>query len=178
MIIVYILAGLVALFVILALVAPKSATLEHGIMVNATPKQAFEHLRSLKNFDEWSPWSDRDPNMEKGFSGEDGEVGSISWWKGNKQVGEGEQELMKLFPISRIEMELRFLKPFKAVNSAWFRVENRDNGTQVYWGFKAKFKIPLNIMMLFMNVEKAIGKDYEAGLKRFKKHIEEKLASA
>ena len=34
--------------------------------------------------------------MEKEFKGTDGEVGFISAWKGNKEVGEGEQEIIGL----------------------------------------------------------------------------------
>ncbi len=39
------------------------------------------------------PWAEKYPNMVKKFTGTDGEVGAISSWKGNKEVGEGEQEI-------------------------------------------------------------------------------------
>jgi hypothetical protein len=172
MIVLYILAGLVLLIVVLMLVAPKGAKLERSIVVSVSPEVAFNNLRSLKNFDVWAPWNDRDPNQERGYKGKDGEVGSIAWWKGNKEVGEGEQEIKKLEPYSYIETELRFLKPFKAVNKAYWRIAPEGTGSKVTWGFDAKFQMPMNIMFLFMSMEGAIGKDYEKGLDRWKAYVE------
>jgi hypothetical protein len=176
MIILYILAGLVLLIVVLMLVAPKGAKLERSITANISPEAAFQSLRSLKTFDEWAPWNDRDPNQERGYKGKEGEVGSIAWWKGNKDVGEGEQEIKKLEPNSYIETELRFLKPFKAVNKAYWRIAPDGNGSKVTWGFDAKFQMPMNIMFLFMSMEGPIGKDYEKGLQNWKAMVEKASA--
>ena len=163
---------LAVVIVVLALVAPKGATVERSIVVNVPPEKAFDYLRSLKNFESWSPWGKRDPDMQRGIRGTDGELGSVAWWKGNKQVGEGEQEVVKLESPTHIGMELRFLKPFKATNEAWFKLASVANGTKVSWGFHAVFKPPMNIMMMFMNMDKAIGKDYEEGLASLKKTLE------
>lgn len=177
MIIVYILGGIVLLLVVLMLVAPKGAKLERSIVANVSPEAAFASLRSLQNFDQWAPWRDRDPSMERGYKGKEGEVGSIAWWKGNREVGSGEQEIKRLEPNSYIETELRFLKPFKAVNKAYFRISPDGNGSKVTWGFDAKFQMPMNIMFLFMSMEGAIGKDYEMGLQRWKEFAEKQTAS-
>ncbi|MBL0018688.1 MAG: SRPBCC family protein [Bacteroidia bacterium] len=172
MIVLYVLAGLVLVLIVLMLVAPKGAKLERAIVANVSPEQAFQSLRSLKNFDEWSPWNNRDPNQIRGYKGKEGELGSIAWWKGNKEVGEGEQEVKLLDPNSYIETELRFQKPFKAVNRSYWRITQEGNGTKVTWGFEAKFKMPMNIMFLFISMEGAIGKDYEVGLERWKSYVE------
>lgn len=175
MIVLYILGGLVLLILVLMLVAPKGAQVERSITVNVSPEVAYESLRSLKNFDQWSPWNDRDPHLERGYKGTDGEVGSIAWWKGNKEVGEGEQEIKQLTPHTYIETELRFLKPFKAVNRAYWRITAENNGgSKVIWGFDGKFQMPMNIMFLFMSMEGPIGKDFETGLARWKTFVESK----
>ncbi|MFM2377356.1 MAG: hypothetical protein RLZZ165_2453 [Bacteroidota bacterium] len=171
MILVYILGGLVLLIVVLMLIAPKGAKLERFIIANVSAETAFQSLRSLKNFDEWSPWADRDPNQQRGYKGKDGEVGSIAWWKGNKDVGEGEQEVVRLEP-NYIQTELRFLKPFKAVNKAYWRIAPEGSGCKVTWGFESKFHMPMNIMFLFMSMESAIGKDFEKGLAKWKAWVE------
>lgn len=171
-VIIAVIALLVVVIVVLAVIAPKRATVERSIVVNVSPEKAFEYLRSLKNFETWSPWGKRDPDMQRGVRGTDGELGSVAWWKGNKQVGEGEQEVIKLESPSHVGMELRFVKPFKATNEAWFKLAPAGKGTQVSWGFHADFKPPMNIMMMFMNMDKAIGKDYEEGLASLKKNLE------
>ncbi len=174
MVVLYIVGGLVVLLLILALVAPKDFAVSREIVVSKDQEFVFNSLRSIKEQTKWSPWSTRDPNMKSEFRGTDGEVGSVNYWLGNKDVGEGEQEITKLTPSSSVETELRFLKPWKATNKAYFTIEEVGTGTKVTWGFSGSNKIPMNIMMLFMNMDKVIGKDFEEGLVSFKKYIEAK----
>ena len=67
---------------------------------------------------------------------------------------------------------MRFLKPFKSTSDAFLKVIEIEEGTQVTWGFKGKNKFPMSIMMLFMNMEKMIGKDFEEGLESLKEILE------
>lgn len=123
--------------------------------------------------DEWSPWAKKDPKMEKKFSGTDGEVGAVSYWKGNKDVGEGEQEITDIIEGERIETELRFLKPWESTSDCFLQLDEvDDNKTRVTWGFAGKHKFPMNIMMLFMSMDKAVGKDFESGLANLKAVME------
>jgi len=43
---------------------------------------------------------------------------------------------------------------------------------KVTWGFSGKNKFPTSIIMLFMNMDKAVGKDFEEGLQDLKEIIE------
>lgn len=62
--------------------------------------------------------------MKKGYRGTDGEVGFLSSWDSkNENVGKGEQEIMKITPISRLEYELRFFDPFEATHDAYLILE-------------------------------------------------------
>ncbi|MBK9449312.1 MAG: polyketide cyclase [Bacteroidetes bacterium] len=135
MIVLYVLAGLVLVLIVLMLVAPKGAKLERAIVANVSPEQAFQSLRSLKNFDEWSPWNNRDPNQIRGYKGKEGELGSIAWWKGNKEVGEGEQEVKLLDPNSYIETELRFQKTFQGCEQVLLADHPRRKWNQSDLGF-------------------------------------------
>lgn len=172
MLLLYILLGIVALVLLLAIIAPKTYEVSRSIVIDKPRNEVFTHLKSLKKQDEWSPWGKRDPNMEKKFTGTDGEVGATSSWKGNKEVGEGEQEIKKIIENERIENELRFLKPWKSTSDAFFITEDADSGTKVTWGFKGYNKFPMSIMMLFMSMDKMIGKDFEEGLGDLKKTLE------
>ncbi|MEM7036656.1 MAG: SRPBCC family protein, partial [Bacteroidota bacterium] len=109
---------------------------------------------------------------ERGYKGTDGEVGSIAWWKGNKDVGEGEQEITELVPNQKVAMQLRFFKPFKATSDAWFTIDPEGDGSNVSWHFHQKFAPPVSIFMMFMNMEKALGADFEKGLSRFQARFE------
>lgn len=175
MVVLYIVLGIVVLLLVLAAIAPKNYNVSRSIEISKPKSVAFDYLKSLKKQDEWSPWGKRDPNMKKKFTGTDGEVGAISYWKGNKDVGEGEQEITKIVEGDSIESELRFLKPFKSTSDAYIITkEVEQDRTKVIWGFSGKNKFPMSIMMLFMSMDKAIGKDFEEGLASLKEILENK----
>jgi len=169
----YIVAGLIFLILILALLAPKTYDVSRSITIEKPKKDVFQVLRSLKKQDEWSPWAKKDPDMKKEFKGVDGEEGSVSYWLGNKEVGEGEQEITKIIDGERIEGELRFMKPFKSQSDCYFITdEEAKDRTKVTWGFSGKNKFPMSIMMLFMSMDKMVGKDFEEGLSNLKTIME------
>ena len=173
-IVLYILIGLVVLVFILAMIAPKTYEVSRNISINKPVAEVFEYVRSLKKQDEWGPWAKRDPNMVKEFKGTDGEVGALSSWKGNKEVGEGEQEIVGITENEEVRTELRFFKPWKSESDAYIRVNDEGSGnTNVTWGFTGKNKFPVSIMMLFMNMDKSVGKDFEQGLSDLKAILEQ-----
>lgn len=170
---VYIIIALVILIVILSMIAPKDYAVERSIVIDKPVSVVFEYLKYLKNQDEWSPWAAKDPNMKKEFVGTDGMPGFVSKWEGNKDVGSGEQEVTHIIDNKRIDSQLRFLKPFKSTSDAYMAVEPAgDDQTKVDWGFTGHNKFPVSIMMLFMNMDKMVGPDFEMGLDRLKRKLE------
>lgn len=169
----YIVLGIVLLILILAAIAPKTYNVSRSIEINRPKDEVFAHLKSLKKQNEWSPWARRDPDMEQKFTRTDGEVGATNYWNGNKQVGEGEQEITNIVEGERVESQLRFLKPFKSTSDAYLVTESvAGDRTKVTWGFSGQNKFPMTIMMLFMSMDKAVGKDFEEGLNNLKATLE------
>ena len=169
----YILLAIVIIVAFLAIIAPKSYDVNRSVSINRPISQVFDYLKHLKKQTEWSPWEKKDPNMKKDFVGVDGQVGAISKWEGNKDVGTGEQEITRIVENEVIESNLRFFKPWKSESDAYLKVKEEGEGqTLVTWGFAGKNKFPVSIMMLFMNMDKAIGKDFEEGLSNLKSVLE------
>lgn len=169
----YVLASLVLLIFILSLIAPKTYDVFRSVEIERPKAEVFKYLRSLKNMDDWSPWAKKDPNMQKKFTGTDGEVGSQSYWLGNKDVGEGEQEIKNIIDGERIDSELRFFKPFKSISDCYTKVEDIGNSTtKVTWGFSGKNKFPMTIMSLFKSMDSMVGKDFEEGMASLKEVLE------
>ena len=161
------------LILFLAIIAPKSYSVSRTIEIAKPKTEVFENLKFLKNHDAWSPWNKRDPNMEKKFTGTDGEVGATSYWNGNKDVGEGAQEITKIVDGARFESDLRFFKPWKSTSDAYLTTESIGaDTTKVTWGFSGKNTFPNSIFMLFMNMDKAVGGDFEEGLASLKSILE------
>lgn len=170
----YILAVFIAIMILLAAIAPKSYNVHREIVIHRPIFEVFQYLKFIKNQENWGPWAKRDPDMKKYESGIDGTVGYISGWESNhKQVGSGEQEITKIVENEQVLCELRFLKPMKSVSEGYLKVAEVDgNATRVVWGFRGENKIPVSIMMLFFNLDKAVGKDFEEGLANLKSILE------
>jgi len=172
--IVIVLAILFAIPLVVALFVKKDYGVEKEIIIDKPKQEVFDYIRFLKNQDNFSKWATMDPNMKKTYRGTDGTVGFVSAWESdNHDVGAGEQEIIKITEVERIDFELRFMKPFESTESAYMTTESvSENQTKVKWGFSGHMKYPMNLMMLFMNFEKMIGDDLQTGLNKLKTELE------
>jgi len=167
---------LIAVPLIVALFVKKDYEVEREITINKPKEEVFDYVKFLKNQDNYSKWATMDPEMKKTYRGTDGTVGFVSAWKSdNKDVGKGEQEIMKITEGKRIDFELRFFEPFESTEPAYMTTESvSENQTKVKRGFSGHMDYPMNIMMLFMDFEKMIGDDLDTGLKNLKSVLEAK----
>ncbi|MFZ4400387.1 MAG: SRPBCC family protein [Bacteroidales bacterium] len=166
--------GLIAILLILALFVKQDYSLEREIKILKSKHEVFDYIKYLKNQDNYSKWATMDPEMEKKYIGTDATIGFVSAWESKKKdVGQGEQEIIKIREDERIDFEIRFIKPFKSIAAAYMTTETiTDKQTTVKWGFKSKFKYPMNLMLLFMKMDDLVGKDFETGLFRLKEILE------
>jgi Polyketide cyclase / dehydrase and lipid transport len=173
MIVLYIILGIIAFLLIAALFISKDMKATREIIINKPTSEVFNYIKYLKNQDNFSKWASMDPNMKKEYRGTDATVGFVSAWEGNKKVGQGEQEIKGIEEGKKVDYELRFVKPFKSVAKAVMTTEAiNDNTTKVGWGFESQMNYPMNIMKLFMNMDKAIGDDFSTGLTNLKAVLE------
>ncbi|MCT4615246.1 MAG: SRPBCC family protein [Marinifilaceae bacterium] len=167
--------GIVSIIIAsLHLMAPKSFNVEKQIIVEQDINLVFTNLCSLKEQWKWSPWADIDPNIKISYRGDDSKVGFCSSWIGNKEIGEGEQEITKIIKNKLICTELRFEKPYKSTSKTFMKLRRLNKGTELNWSVSGDYSFPTNIIMLFINMEENLGKDLEKGLRNFKAHISQK----
>lgn len=167
-----ILGALVAIIILMILFAPTKYDMNRSIVINRPLTEVFVFLKHLRNQKQWSPWENKDPNMKQTYEGVDGTVGFTSRWEGNKLVGTGEQEVTRIVENKEMISELRFIKPWKSQSEGYLFVDEVDDGTKVTWGFRGEHGRPMNAMMLFFNMEKSVGKDFEEGLGKLKNVLE------
>jgi len=165
---------LIAIPLFVALFVKKDYAVEKEIVINKPKTEIFEYIKLLKNQDNYSKWNMIDPNMKKTYKGTDGTVGFVSAWESkNENVGVGEQEILKITEGERIDMKIRFKIPFEAQDDAYMITEDAGNNqTKVKWGFKGAFSYPMNLMGLFMDMDKKVGGDLETGLQNLKTLLE------
>ncbi len=156
------------------LIAPTEFRVEREMIIAKPAPEIYSYARMLKNQNDWGPWYKKEPTMRQEFRGTDGEVGFVSYWKGtSEQVGEGEQEIKALTPNSRIDTELRFIQPFESKADAYLVLEPVNEGqTNVKWGFTGSMPRPMNAMLLFIDMDKEVGKDFAEGLAGLKARME------
>ncbi len=165
--------GFIAFLLILALFTKKGYSIKRQIIIDRPVTEVYDFVRHLKNQDIFSKWVQSDPGMQKIYKGTDGEVGFVYGWNGNKQAGEGEQEIMKLIPGKFVDVEVRFVRPFKAVAKTPFSLEDHGGvNTTVTWSMTSAMTYPMNLFLLIMDMDKALGKDMETSLGVLKQHLE------
>jgi len=130
-------------------------------------------VRLLKNQDYFNKWVMVDPDKKKSYRGVDGTPGFVYAWNGNKQSGEGEQELTNIIEGQKVESEVRFIRPMTGVAKTFFNTEAlAPNQTRVNWGMSSSMKYPMNIMLVLMSLEKMLGKDLEISMATLKNNLE------
>jgi len=174
-IILIVIATLIALLLLLALFVKKGYSVEREIIINKPRNDVFNYIKYLKNQDHYSKWVMTDPHMKKDFRGTDGTIGFVYAWEGNQKAGKGEQEIKKITEGERLDVEVRFVKPFEAIANTPFTTESVNGSqTKVKWGMTSQMKYPMNIMLLFMNFDKLLGTDLEISLGNLKNILERK----
>jgi hypothetical protein len=168
-----IIAALIILLLVIALFSKKGYTIERDIVINRPKQDVFNYIKLLRNQENYSKWVMTDPNMKKEFKGTDGTVGFVYAWDGNKKAGKGEQEIMGIKEGERLDIEVRFIKPFEGIaQTPLTTTAIADNQTKVTWGMTSAMKYPMNIMLLILNMEKMLGKDLEISLSNLKSILE------
>ena len=166
-----VIAGIIALLLIIALFTKKEYYVHREIIINAPLQKVFDYIKQLKNWDNFNKWAMADPDMKREFKGTDGTVGFIYAWNGNKKAGEGEKEIKAIVEGKTFEWEIRFVRPFTAIGNTSMGTESvSGNQIKVTFSNASKIKYPLNILLLV--VEKGIAKDMDKSLSSLKDILE------
>lgn len=139
---------------------------------NATPAKVFANINDFHNWSAWSPWEKMDPNLQRSFSGAAAGVGSKYAWVGNKKVGEGNMEITHSEASKRMQLDLHFLKPFKADNVTEFTLTPNGSKTNLKWEMRGHRPFLFRVMGMFFSMDKIVGGDFEKGLNSLREIVE------
>ena len=169
-------AAVVAAPLLVALFTQNEYTVSRTVTIDKPRPEVFSYLKQLKNQDRYNKWIMTDPDMKKTFIGTDGTEGFVYAWDGNDQAGAGEQEIQKLTDGERIDVEIRFKRPFESVAHTPFTTEAvTDAQTKVTWEMQGRSPYPLNLMNYF--IDGLLGKDMETSLGTLKSILEKQPIS-
>jgi carbon monoxide dehydrogenase subunit G len=158
---------LIAAVLIFAATKPDSFRIERSRSIKASPEAVSALLIDFKQWSAWSPWEEKDPGMQRRYSGAPSGVGAVYGWEGNKNVGKGRMEILDVQP-QKVTIQLDFLAPFEAHNTAEFTLQPEGDSTKLTWAMFGPANYLNKIMTTLMSMEKMVGPDFEAGLTKLK----------
>ncbi len=167
--IVGVLATLIAIVLIHATTKSAAFVIQRSTTIAAPPEKVFAFLDDFHHWASWSPWEKLDPALTRSFSGAPRGKGAVYAWKGNKKVGEGRMEITEATASTRLAITLDFLKPFEAHNVAEYTLTPANGGTVITWAMKGPRPYMMKVMSTFCDMDRMIGKDFEAGLANLKR---------
>ena len=159
-----IVAAVILVLGIVIATRPASFRVERSATVAAPPSEVFGYVNDFRRWKSWSPWEGLDPNLQRNYSGAPAGKGAVYDWSGNNKAGVGRMTIVDVVPNERIEIDLKFMKPFKAENTCVFTFRPAGNNTHVNWKIYGPNTTMGKVMTLFGGMEKFVGKDFEKGL--------------
>jgi Polyketide cyclase / dehydrase and lipid transport len=167
-----VLAVAIAVVLFLAATKPDSFSVERATSVTAPPDKIFPLIDDFHQWGAWSPYENKDPAMQRSYSGAASGKGAVYGWDGNSNIGSGRMEILDSSAPAKIVIKLDFFKPFEGHNTAEFTILPQGDATHVNWRMHGPASFISKLMQVFMNLDHTIGKDFEIGLANLKRLAE------
>ncbi len=147
---------------------PDTFRVSRSIEISAPPEKIYAILADFHRSPEWSPFEKLDPDMKRTHSGAASGKGAVYAWEGDSKAGAGRMEIVEAIPDRSLTLKLDFMRPFEASNMVEYRLEPKGTATQVSWDMHGPMPFISKVMCVFVDLDKMIGKDFEAGLANLK----------
>ena len=149
---------------ILAAAKPDTFRIARSTSIKAPPEKIFPLINDFRSWTAWSPYEKKDPDMKRTFSGAPSGKGTVYEWEGDKNVGSGRMEIADTSPPSKVTIKLDMIKPFAAHNIVEYTLERKGDATDITWAMQGQTPYFAKIIHVFINMDKMVGRDFEAGL--------------
>ncbi len=170
----FVIVALIACVLVYAATRPDSFRVERTTRIEAPPDKVFPLVNDLRAWNSWSPYDKKDPAVKRTLSGAASGPGAVYEWDGNKDIGQGRMEILAATPPSKVTLQLDFLKPFQAHNTAEFTLQANGTATDVTWVLYGPSPYISKLMGLVFNMDRMIGTDFEVGLANLKRVAEQR----
>lgn len=160
--------ALVALFFIVAAFLPKQFHVEQSIVIDRPVEYAFNEINTLRNWENWSPFNEEDPDMVTTYSGPASGLGAISMWISEKQ-GNGSMVISESTPFEKIVTDLDFGE--QGMAAGYFTFSETGGKTTVSWGMDASTSYPIE-RVVFALMKGMMEETFMKGLQNLKEQCE------
>ncbi|MFD1614807.1 SRPBCC family protein [Gelatiniphilus marinus] len=145
-------------------VQPNEFDFSRSTVIKAPKSMIFNKVNDFKNWPDFSPWIEKEPNAELNFGKKTSGVDGNYAWNG-EILGEGNMKTIAVETDKKISQHIEFIKPFESrSNINWF-FENTDAGTKVTWNMTGKQDFMTKMYTTFAgSIEENTAADFERGL--------------
>lgn len=147
---------------------PDTLRVERKATINAPPDKIYPLIADFRRWTSWSPWEKRDPALQRTYSGAASGKGAVYAWQGNRDVGSGQMEIVDVTEPTKVGIKLDFIEPFEGHNVADFTLVPKGGATDVTWVMTGPTPYLGKVIGVFINMDRMIGNDFEAGLASLK----------
>lgn len=152
-------------FAIYVAVQPNSFEVTRERTISAPSSVLYDNVIDYKNWEAWSSWAEKDPDMKIYLPEQTkGVGGSYSW---EDKDGVGSMKTLATTPKTSIEQELQFGE-YHPSKINWTFEPTADNKTKVIWKMNSD-KVPFmfkGFAAVSGGFDKMIGPDFERGLEK------------
>jgi hypothetical protein len=164
-------ACVIAVPLVLAAFKPGVFKVQRSATIKAPAERVHALINDMRAFNSWSPYTVKDPNMRGEYRGPQAGPGAEYHFQGNKDVGKGSIAIVDTAP-SKVVMKLDMIEPFEGHNIVQFILAPQGGTTEVTWAMHGPSPYIAKLAGLFMNMDRMIGRDFEAGLSNLKARAE------
>ena len=159
-----ILIGIIGFAVFIA-VQPGTYDVSRTTEIQAPQTIVQQYIDDYTTWEKWSPWLEQEPDAVINYGDKTSGVGGTYSWKG-EILGEGNMETTYVSKDS-INQRINFTAPYESSSDVYWNIEEGENITKVTWGMKGDMNFMSKLFItLEGGMDKAIGPDYERGLKK------------
>jgi uncharacterized protein YndB with AHSA1/START domain len=149
---------------------PNVIQVTRSITIQVPPEKIFPLIDNFHHWPRWAPQDKEDPTMKRIYSGEESGIGAVSDWQGTGNAGKGRMTITESAAPNTVVVRVDFVRPFVAHNVNEFVLEPSQPGTstKVTWTMRGRNMFFMKVMDVFVNMDRMLGKHFEAGLQSLK----------
>jgi len=147
---------------------PDTFRVTRTTIIRAPAEKIFVRVSDLKGHRDWSTWEQKDPDMQRRYSGPAAGKGAVYEWDGNSEIGKGRIEITEATPPTKVVFAMHFIEPFEGRSTAAISLLPAEGATAVTWSMEGANNYICKVLTVFIDQDAMIGDEFARSLAQLK----------